>query len=130
MQINSLNANPASAASAAITSNKANYNTFLQLLVTELRNQDPTKPMDPTQTVTQLATFSAVEQSVKTNSLLNSLLETSQLNQAASLVGKTITTADGAVQGIVKSVSLSSEGLVATLSDGSVVALGPGITIS
>eukprot|EP01037_Dinobryon_pediforme_P007281 gene7281-7352_t len=35
-----------------------NYNQFLQLLIAEMKNQDPTKPMDPTQTVSQLATFS------------------------------------------------------------------------
>jgi flagellar basal-body rod modification protein FlgD len=42
----------------------ANFDAFLQLLVTQLKHQDPLKPMDPTQTVTQLATFASVEQSV------------------------------------------------------------------
>ena len=63
-----------SAASSASNTTTIDYNSFLQLLVTEMQNQDPTQPMDPTQTVTQLATFSGVEQAVQTNSILSSLL--------------------------------------------------------
>jgi len=40
----------------------ANEQTFLQLLVAQLQNQDPTQPMDGTQFVTQLAQFSTLEQ--------------------------------------------------------------------
>ncbi|HTP88038.1 MAG TPA: flagellar hook capping FlgD N-terminal domain-containing protein [Bryobacteraceae bacterium] len=40
----------------------ANEQTFLQLLVSQLKNQDPTSPMDGTQFVTQLAQFSQLEQ--------------------------------------------------------------------
>jgi len=40
----------------------ANEQTFLQLLVAQLQNQDPTDPMDGTQFVTQLAQFSSLEQ--------------------------------------------------------------------
>ncbi len=40
----------------------ANEQTFLQLLVSQLKNQDPTNPMDGTQFVTQLAQFSQLEQ--------------------------------------------------------------------
>lgn len=40
----------------------ANEQTFLQLLVAQLKNQDPTSPMDGTQFVTQLAQFSQLEQ--------------------------------------------------------------------
>jgi flagellar basal-body rod modification protein FlgD len=65
--------NPSSAASAAAnTSSSAssssstaalgNESTFLQLLVTEIQNQDPTAPMDSTTFLTQLAQFSQLEQ--------------------------------------------------------------------
>ncbi len=40
----------------------ANRDTFLQLLVTQIRNQDPLSPQDPTEFVTQLAQFSSLEQ--------------------------------------------------------------------
>jgi flagellar basal-body rod modification protein FlgD len=42
----------------------ANEQTFLQLLVSQLKNQDPTSPMDGTQFVTQLAQFSQLEQAL------------------------------------------------------------------
>jgi flagellar basal-body rod modification protein FlgD len=112
------------------TKSVADYDSFLQLLVTEMRNQDPTKPMDPTQTVTQLATFSSVEQAVKTNSLLSAMVVNSGLSQAAAMIGKTITPPDGSAGGVVKSVTISDMGLVATLDDGRAVLLTPGVTIS
>ena len=58
------------------------YKAFLQLLIAQLKNQDPTQPMDSTQFVAQLATFSQVEQSVSTNSKLDSLLTSSALSLA------------------------------------------------
>ena len=51
-----------SAASLAASDSLANEQTFLQLLVAQLKNQDPSNPMDGTQFVTQLAEFSQLEQ--------------------------------------------------------------------
>jgi flagellar basal-body rod modification protein FlgD len=51
----------------------ADFTTFLTLLTTQLRNQDPLKPLDSTDFVAQLASFSAVEQQVRTNALLESV---------------------------------------------------------
>jgi flagellar basal-body rod modification protein FlgD len=106
------------------------YNQFLQLLISELKNQDPTSPMDPTQTVSQLATFSSVEQAVQTNSKLDALLTSSALSQADSVIGKTVTSADGTVSGPVVSVQVASTGLTAFLQNGQSVQLGNGVTIS
>ena len=53
------------------------YNSFLKLLVQEMKNQDPTSPTDPTQYLGQLASFSNVEQAVQTNGKLDTLLTTS-----------------------------------------------------
>jgi len=108
----------------------ASYDTFLQLLVTELQNQDPTKPMDPTETVSQLATFSNVEQGIKSNTTLSSLLANSSLSQASSIVGRTVTTSDGQTSGIVTSVTTSASGSTATLQSGATVSLQSGVTIS
>ena len=131
MQVNSVN-NPTTSGTTKTTgtSGLADYNAFLQLLVTQLRNQDPTKPMDPTETVTQLATFASVEQSVQGNQLLTSLLESSRLDQASNAIGKTVTSADGSVNGVIKSMSITNSGLVATLTNGSKVTIGSGVTIS
>jgi flagellar basal-body rod modification protein FlgD len=130
MQVNSVGASTAQTTTQQSTGNLGDYNAFLQLLVTQLRNQDPTKPMDPSQTVTQLATFASVEQSVKSNQFLSSLLDTSRLDQATNAIGRTLTSADGTVKGVIKSVSLNSSGLIATLDNGAKVVIGAGVTIS
>jgi flagellar basal-body rod modification protein FlgD len=62
---------------SASTSDLANQNVFLQLLVAQLKNQDPTAPADPTQFITQLAQFSELSNS--TASLVNSAQMTSDL---------------------------------------------------
>lgn len=48
----------------------SDFETFLTLLTTQLRNQDPLKPLESTEFVAQLASFSAVEQQVRTNDAL------------------------------------------------------------
>ena len=78
--INGTTATSTSTASSSSTSNSTgvngtlNYNEFLNLLVAQLKNQDPTNPADPTTFVSQLASFSSVEQQVNANSKLDSLL--------------------------------------------------------
>ena len=49
-------------ATIAATDNLGNETTFLQLLVSEIQNQDPTQPMDSSTFLSQLAEFSSVEQ--------------------------------------------------------------------
>lgn len=51
------------------------FETFLTLLTTQLRNQDPLKPMESTEFVAQLASFSSVEQQIRTNDQLAKMLE-------------------------------------------------------
>ncbi|WP_457798531.1 flagellar hook assembly protein FlgD [Methylocystis sp. S23] len=122
----------ASAATSAPDASKpaGDFDVFLQLLVTQLKNQDPTKPLDPAQTVTQLATFSSVEQAAKTNALLGRLADMSTLSQASALIGRTAASADGSVRGAVMSVTMTDFGLIMNLTDGRALALGPGVSIS
>ncbi|MGI6851707.1 flagellar hook assembly protein FlgD [Mesorhizobium sp. 1B3] len=110
---------------------KANvdYQSFLKLLVAQMRHQDPTSPMDPTQYVTQLATFSQVEQSVQMNTKLADILATSQLSQASSVIGKELTSADGSTTGVVKEVKLYIDGIVATLTNGKEILVQPGVKV-
>ncbi len=49
------------------------YNSFIKLLTAQVRNQDPLSPMDSTQFVEQLATFSSLEQLVNQNTALTSI---------------------------------------------------------
>jgi flagellar basal-body rod modification protein FlgD len=53
----------------------SDFDTFLTLLTAQLRNQDPLKPVESTEFVAQLASFSAVEQQVQSNTKLESILE-------------------------------------------------------
>ena len=105
------------------------YQSFLKLLVAEMKNQDPTKPMESTQYVAQLATFSQVEQSVQTNTKLDQIMQSSALSQADALIGRSITSADGKTTGTVASVRLASSGLIAVLLNGTEVAVGPGVSV-
>ncbi|GJD74405.1 flagellar hook assembly protein FlgD [Methylobacterium goesingense] len=109
---------------------KLNADTFLTLLMTQLKNQDPTKPMDSTAYVSELATFSQVEQATKTNAKLDSLLSSSFLSQADQIIGRTVTSADGTVTGEVQSVKITSEGALARLTSGADVLLTEGISLS
>lgn len=114
-------------------SNSVDYNTFLQLLVAEMKNQDPTNPMDKSQYMSQFAQLSTVEQAMQTNTKLDSLLSSQSLSQADGLIGKTVSFTDStgaSFSGKVVSISINSDGSIATLENGTKVAVGPGLTIS
>jgi flagellar basal-body rod modification protein FlgD len=105
------------------------YNAFLKLLVAQLENQDPTNPTDSAQFMAQLASFSNVEQSIKANAKLDSLATSLALTQADGLIGKSVTSADGKISGVVDSVRIVSGGAVAVLTNGKEVTLEAGITV-
>ena len=81
--------------SASSTSTLAgNFETFLSLLTTQLKNQNPLDPLDTNQFTQQLVQFAGVEQQLKTNDTLSALLTSSQTAQAGAafnLVGREIT---------------------------------------
>ena len=106
------------------------YDAFLQLLVAQMKNQDPTEPMDSTQYMAQLASFSSVEQAIQTNSKLDSLLTAQALSQADAALGKTVTSADGKISGVVESLRIASGQLVAKLTNGKELTMGEGVKIS
>ena len=69
-----------------------NFQSFLTLLTTQLQNQNPLDPLDTNQFTQQLVEFAGVEQQLKTNDSLSSLVnleQTAQSTQALSFVGKT-----------------------------------------
>ncbi len=116
--------------SSAANKASVDYNSFLKLLVTQMQNQDPTQPMDATQYVSQLATFSNVEQAVQMNSKLEMLIANTSLTQAEGWIGRTLTSADGSVSGVVKSVTIQSNGMLAELESGKTLLIGQGVKIS
>lgn len=70
---------------AAISSD---FQTFLKMLTTQMQNQDPLNPIESSDYAVQLATFSGVEQQVKTNDLLQSLAAQMGMSQLVGWVGK------------------------------------------
>src|SRR3954466_5511563 len=87
-------ASSAAAASGAVDKQTlaGNFNTFLQLLTTQLKNQNPLDPLDTNQFTQQLVQFAGVEQQLRTNDQLSALLalqQTAQSTQALTFVGKT-----------------------------------------
>lgn len=84
-----------------------NFDTFLQLLTTQLRNQNPLDPLDTNQFTQQLVQFTGVEQQLKTNEFLEAMMTSTQTannSQAVSYVGK-IVTASGTKAEMVKSAA-------------------------
>lgn len=106
------------------------YNAFLKLLTAQMKYQDPTQPTDATQFVSQLASFSTVEQGIRTNTKLDSLITSLALNQADGLLGKIVTSEDGGTTGIVAAVRIASTGAVAILNNGNEVPMTAGVRIT
>ncbi len=67
----------------ALTALSGNFTDFLDMLMTQLQNQDPTSPMDTNQFTSELVEFSGVEQQINTN---NSLTQLIQLTQAGEVM--------------------------------------------
>ena len=85
----------AHAQSAKATNGLAeNFETFLTLLTTQLKNQDPLEPLDSNEFTAQLVQFTSVEQSIATNKHLESLValsSTNAANAAVTYLGKEVT---------------------------------------
>jgi flagellar basal-body rod modification protein FlgD len=78
-----------------------NFNSFLQLLTTQLQNQDPLSPLDTNQFTQQLVQFSQVEQLLNMNSSLNTLIslqKASQSSDALNYVGANVVASGGTAQ--------------------------------
>lgn len=70
-----------------------NFDNFLLLLTTQLKNQDPTKPLDTNEFTQQLVSFTGVEQAINTNTNLEKLIsmtQSTQLNDAVNYLGKIV----------------------------------------
>ena len=87
-------------ASTATTGIADNFQTFLTLLTTQLQNQNPLDPLDTNQFTQQLVQFAGVEQQLKSNDQLKSLIaieKSAQATQALAYVGNTVAV-DGSTQ--------------------------------
>ena len=100
-----------------------NYQTFLSLLTTQLKNQDPLSPLDTNQFTQQLTQMTGVEQQLLGNQLLQQLVsEQAGIGQAANMIGKVITapgatTDDPAISGTVSSIQQVNGQTMLTVGD-------------
>jgi flagellar basal-body rod modification protein FlgD len=120
---------PGDTASASTSStnlaslNGVNADTFLQLLVSELQNQDPDNPTDPTQFLTQTAEFEEVEELNAVQTSVSSMVTAQQSSSATSMLGMQVSGSDAsgkAVSGIVSGVQLTSSGPVLSVGNDTV----------
>ncbi|OEO29263.1 flagellar hook capping protein [Devosia insulae DS-56] len=104
MAVSGVSSNPNSALTGTRQTIAQNFDTFLQLLTTQLKNQNPLDPLDTNQFTQQLVQFTGVEQQLKTNEFLEAMMTSTQTannSQAVSYVGK-IVTASGVKTELVK----------------------------
>lgn len=102
-----------------------NQDQFLQLLVTQLRHQDPLNPTDGSQFAAQLAQFSTLDQLQQLNGHFSDMLSLQQLSGGSSLIGRKVRYKPGAgaeIQGVVSSLGVAN-GKVQLLINGSQVPL-------
>lgn len=98
--INAVTSDTTTAAAAMKKATGMNKDDFLNLFITQLKNQDPLKPQDSSEFITQLSQLTQVEQSYNTNTNLTSIL--SAMNgatnmSAVSFIGKDVTANGGTV---------------------------------
>ena len=116
-----------------------NFDTFLQLLTTQLQNQDPLSPMDSNQFTQQLVEYSQVEQQIDTNTNLQTLISQGSSQSGAyamTYLGKAVTVANGqapladsqAVWAYNLDTTAANTTLTVTDSNGNVVYTGTGET--
>src|SRR3954471_14097154 len=101
-------ASGASLTSTAGSTLAGNFQTFLTLLTTQLQNQNPLDPLDTNQFTQQLVQFAGVEQQLKTNDQLTTLVslqQTAQSTQALTFVGKTAVV-DGSTAALTNSAAV------------------------
>lgn len=98
------------ATSATSAAGQISMQDFLKILVTQLGNQDPLKPMDNQEFVTQLAQFTSLQQTQEMNDKLASLLSVQASAQSVGLLGKTVDleTAAGPSTGTVSAIGFAA----------------------
>lgn len=104
----------------AASTPQMNENQFLQLMMAELKHQDPMSPntSDPTQFVTELAQFTTLEQETNTAQSTAAAAQEQKTSTALALLGHTVTYTDSSgnpVTGTVQKVSFTSAGPTLTV---------------
>lgn len=87
--ISALASTTTSASESSSTKLAGNFDDFLKLLITQLKNQDPTAPLDTNEFTQQIVQFSSVEQAINTNKNLEALIDMNKVTQNSNIVSFT-----------------------------------------
>lgn len=103
-----------------VTDNALDKDAFLNLLVTQLKNQDPMKPMEDSQFISQMAQFSSLEQMQNLNQTITAQAHFQNLSNASTMIGKYATLVDGedgggTVVGLVQEVRQQDDKLMVVI---------------
>jgi flagellar basal-body rod modification protein FlgD len=103
----------------SLNSNQMGKDEFLDLLVTQLKNQNPLEPMDNKEFISQMAQFSSLEQMNNMNSGMNDFLKFQKISQAGSLVGKKVEILDSNtgqnITGMIEKANVTGETATVTV---------------
>jgi flagellar basal-body rod modification protein FlgD len=94
---------------------------FIKMMVTQLQNQDPTKPADNGQLLAQMSQIGQLQSSTTLTDSIKGMVLQNQIGSAGNLIGKTVAGVDGQqnpVNGVVNSVKVQSDGVVLELDNG------------
>lgn len=121
---------PVSSTNSSASAYGLDFQSLLQIILSQLTYQDPLKPMDNFQFVSQLAQFSQLQQSQVLNDNMQTLLSAQAASQATSLLGRTVdylpqgaTSAALSASGVVQAISFagSSPTLTVKAADGTII---------
>ena len=92
---------------------------FFELLVTQLRHQDPMEPLDNREFISQMAQFSSLEQMQQMNSQMEQFLEGKNLAEKTSLIGKNVEINQNGevITGEIEKIALEDSEIYAVLED-------------
>ena len=105
---------------------------FLQLLVVQMRNQDPLKPVSDTEFIAQMAQFSNLEQTKAMSSDIKQLRQSTAFNQATALMGNQVRLLSGEstfTKGIVTDLTVK-DGEVSLIVNGKTYELGQVVSVN
>ncbi len=103
--------------------NQMDKDLFLQILTTQLKNQDPTQPMEDREMITQMAQFSTLEQISNLNQAFNQFISSQQLDisRYSTMINKEVSWADEVtgqpVSGVVKGIIQNNNQLYYQVND-------------
>ena len=123
---NSSSSSGAQSATSVNSFNNLSVQDFINMLVAELQNQDPTQPMDNSEILNQVSQIRSIESNDTLDTTLQSVLLGQNVSTGSSLINQTVTGTDpsgNSVTGLVQSVSVANGTVTLNLSNSDTMTL-------